>query len=173
MSTQQQQFWKNFQKKDFIQAQQQFDRLSGDDKQAILAELFQKSEFHRQPFMVSVLRGTVHEDKSFEDFYQAWLPAEMCHTLKIHGQVFQQGFPAPVRVINATNINNPSDIVSVGITWVANKEEEKGFWEYLEKMTKGEDEINELRHDRVAQVADRELLGLFQVKTDDNLGTPF
>lgn len=173
MSNQLTEFWGNFQNKNFSKAQKCFDVLSDVDKQSVLAELFQKSEYHRKPLMVSVLRGKLHDGKSFDDFYQAWLPEDLCNPIEIHGQIYQQGFPTPVRVINAINTNNPNEIVSIGITWVSNKEEEQGFWDYLDKVTKGEDEINEIRHDRIKQVADRELLGLFRIETDDNLGTPF
>ncbi|ABS76989.1 hypothetical protein CbuD7D7780_04340 [Coxiella burnetii] len=173
MSTHCSQFWENFKKNNFSEAQQLFDTLNGAEKQAVLAELFQKSEYHRKPFTVSVLKGKLHDKKSFDDFYQAWLLEDLSDKVEIHGQVFQQGFPAPVRVINARNINDPNEIVSIGITWLSSKEEEKEFWNYLEKITRGEDPVNEIRHDRIKQVADRELLGLFRVETDDNLGVPF
>lgn len=167
-------FWGNFQSKNFSEALKHFDKLNESEKQDVFAELFQKSEYHRKPIMVSVLRGKLHNNKNFDDFYQSWFPTEdMCNPKKIHGQVFQNHFPAPVRVLNAVNINDPSEIVSIGITWVSSEKEEQALWEYLQKASQGEDENNEARHDRIKQVADRELLGLFRVETDDNLGTPF
>ncbi|MFN7097578.1 MAG: hypothetical protein ACK4PR_08475, partial [Gammaproteobacteria bacterium] len=144
MSNQSAEFWENFQSKKFSEAQIHFDKLNDTDKQAIWAELFQKSAFQRKPFMVSVLRGHLHENKSFDDFYKAWLPQDLCNSVEVHGQVYHQGFPTPVRVINAVNANNPNDIVSIGITWVSNKEEEKKFWDYFDKVLKKEDEINEI-----------------------------
>lgn len=174
MPNQVEKFWSNFQNKDFNAAQKQFDELSEKDKQAVFAELFQKSEFHRQPIMVSVLQRVLHDNKSFDDFYQAWLPTEkMSNKIEIHGQSFQQHFPSPVRVINAININNPKEIISIGITWVANPEEEKSLWEYINKNNSEKDKNNQIRHDSIQEVAEGKLLGLFRVESDDNLGTPF
>ncbi|OGT60160.1 MAG: hypothetical protein A3E85_04200 [Gammaproteobacteria bacterium RIFCSPHIGHO2_12_FULL_45_12] len=167
-------FWESFQNKDFSTAQEKFDALESNNKQAVLAELFQKSEYHRTPAMVSVLRRRLHDNQSFKDFYQAWFPSEdMCNKVEMAGQVYQQHFETPVRVINAINSNDPNEIISVGITWVANKEEEQGLWEYIKNATMGEDKNNELRHDRIEEVAEGELLGIFHVETDDNLGAPF
>ncbi len=167
-------FWNNFNKKEFIAAQQHFDKLDDGTKQSILQELFQKSEYHRKPVMISVLRRELHDNMDFADFYQSWFPSEdMCNKVEVNGQVFQQHFPAPVRVINAVNINNPKEIFSVSLTWVRSPEEEQGLWQYLEKTQKGENKNNEVRHSRIQEKAEGELLGLFQVKTDDNLGTPF
>lgn len=167
-------FWQAFQAKDFAEAQKQLAGLGEADQQALLAELYQKSEYHRQPVMVSVLRGEIHEGKSFEDFYQAWLPSEeMRDQQTVHGQMYQHHFPVPVRVMNAVNIHNPNDVVSIGMTWVSSKEEEQALWESVNKTEQGKNENNEARHDKIEGVADRELLGLFKVESDDNLGTPF
>lgn len=174
MSVQLAEFWDFFHAKDFSKAQQRFDTLNTADKQAILAELFQKSEYHRKPILVSALRGTLRDNRTFKDFYQSWLPSDLCNNkVEVGGRLFQQGFPTPVRVINAINIHNSKEIMSIGISWVANEQEEQGLWDYLEKLSKGEDEINEIRHARIKEVMDRELLGLFRVETDDNLGSPF
>lgn len=167
-------FWENFRNKHFSAAQAHLDALSEDDKQGVLAELFQKSEYHRKPVMISLLRRELHEDKSFNDFYHSWLPTEaMSNKIEQHGQIFQQHFPVAVRVLNGINAGNSKDIISVGITWVANDEEEKGLWEYMQQAGEGEDANNEARHDKIQQVAEGELLGIFRVETDDNLGTPF
>ncbi|HLB42454.1 MAG TPA: hypothetical protein VJN02_06330 [Gammaproteobacteria bacterium] len=174
MSSQLIAFWKSFRNKDFSSAQEQFDALESNNKQAVLAELFQKSEYHRTPAMVSVLRRRLHDNQSFRDFYQAWFPREdMCKKIEMGRQVYQQHFETPVRVINAINNNDPKEIISVGITWVTNKEEEQGLWEYIKNASTGENKNNELLHDRIEEVAEGELLGVFRVETDDNLGTPF
>lgn len=91
--------------------------LEATEQQVVLEELFQKSEYHRMPIVVSVLRRTLHNDQSFDDFYKSWFPSkDMCNKIETKGQVFQQHFPLPVRVLNGTNINNPQEIISVGIT---------------------------------------------------------
>jgi hypothetical protein len=167
-------FWEFFKNKDFKNAQAQFEHLNEHDKQIIFQELFQKSECHRTPIMVSVLRRELNDDKSFDDFYKSWFPEEKnCNKVELGGQTYQQHFPIPVRVINATNMANPQEIISVGISWVTNAEEEKALWAHIENANKGKDQNNESRHEKIKEVAEGELLGIFKVRTDDNLGVPF
>lgn len=167
-------FWEHFKGKDFQAAQQEFEKLDPSDKQEIFQELFQKSEYHRMPMMVSILRRELHDGKSFSDFYQSWLPsADKCNPLKFGGQSFRQHFPVPVRVINAINHSNPQEVISIGITWVANADEERAMWQQVENISSGKDENNELRREKIKEAAEGELIGLFRVETDDNLGTPF
>ncbi len=167
-------FWHHFKNKDFRQAQQSLASLSEVEAENILSELYKKSECQQKPVMVSVLRRELQDDKNFSDFYNSWYPsAEMCKPIEQHGLSYAQHFPTPVRVLNAINIHKPNEIISVGITWVANEEAEKELWAYIDKASQGEDKNNETRHQRISKTADGELLGLFKVETDDNLGTPF
>ncbi|HAU0349438.1 TPA: hypothetical protein JBF68_14795 [Legionella pneumophila] len=168
------QFWMSFNQKDFENANKQFNLLDERSQQALLSTLFQKSQHQQKPILVSVLRRVLDEGKSFQDFYESWLPDKtMCNKVEKDGQVFQQHFPIPVRVINAVNINNPREVISIGINWVTNKEEELGFWNYINKATQGNDANNEARQKQIKGVAQGELLGLFKVEEDDNLGVPF
>jgi len=174
MSNHKQSFWKCFRAKDFNEALTHFEQLETPEKLQALEALYQQSESHQKPFMVSVLRRNLHDDKSFDDFYQSWFPSdEMCNKIVSGDQIYQQHFPVPVRVINGTNINDPKEIISIGVIWMSNKEEEAQLWEYLEKAKQGEDKNNEVRHDKIKNVADGGLLGIFRVETDDNLGSPF
>lgn len=174
MSQQTTVFWERFNQKDFQAAQEQLDSLRSEEKRGVLEELYQKSEFHRRPFTVSVLRRVLHEGESFDDFYKAWHPSrEMVNPVEACGQSFQQHFPAPVRVFNGVNIDDSKEIISIGLTWLRSEEEEKQFWSYFDKAIQGGDENNEKRHDSIKKVAEGELLGLFRVESDDNLGTPF
>ncbi len=167
-------FWTHFNEKDFEQAQELFDTLQAEKKQAILAELFQKGACKSKPFTISVLRRELHDDKNFEDFYKSWYPSkETCEEVKSGGQTYQQHFPIPVRVINGTNLNNPNEVISVGITWADDKEEQDNLLRYIARAKAGKDDKNQQRHEKIEKVADGELLGIFEVKTDDNLGTPF
>ena len=174
MSKQPSAFWTHFQSQDFKQAQAQLATLDSSEQAAILAELFQKSGFHQKPFMLSVHKGTIKNDKSFAEFYQSWLPPEAaCNEVEKHGQIFQQCFPIPLRVVHAVNMNTPNEIVTVSFNWVKSKKEEQELMDYIEKAMSGKDEINEQRHNSQKKVIDRELLGMYVVKSDDNLGTPF
>lgn len=167
-------FWESFNKKEFKSAQERFEGLEPDEKQAVFQELFQKKQNQRMPFMVSILRRELNDGKSFNDFYQSWFPHEgLCNKIEYAGQLYQQHFPVPVRVLNAINVNNAKDIISVGLTWVRTKAEEQAILESVEKAQQGKNKINELRHEQIMEVAQGELLGLFRVEADDNLGTPF
>lgn len=70
-------------------------------------------------------------------------------------------------------MNVPKEIISVGLTWVRNKKEEQSFLQYINNAKEGNDANNETRHNRIEKVADGELLGIFRVESDDNLGVPF
>ena len=121
-----------------------------------------------------MLRGRIKDGQSFDDFYQSWLPTEeMSSQTTRDGQTFQQHFPIPVRVIHAKNIEDSNDILTVSLSWVRDASEEKGYWEYLQQLSQGQVKDNETRHQSIEEKTDRQLLGIFQVETDDNLGSPF
>jgi hypothetical protein len=163
-------FIKHFKNKDFKAAQKEFDTLNDVEKQTIFSRLFQAAEYANRPHSISVLFRELHEGKTFEDFHEAWFPpADTINTQTIDGQLYHQLFKAPIRVINAVNINNPKEIVSVGIHWL-NEEQANEF----SKMLKGQrDETGERRGDSIAHVAEKKRSDVFIVESDDNLGTPF
>jgi hypothetical protein len=166
-------FWQAFEKKDFIAAQKRLVKLSSEEQEAILANLFQQSQYANTPHSVSVLFRELHDDKNFNDFHDAWLPPEdKCHPLKEFGKTYRQFFKAPIRVINAVNLKNPKEIVSIGLHWF-NEEQEKGFWEMMKDESLSNDKANQQRADSVQEVADHKSSDIFLVKADDNLGTPF
>jgi hypothetical protein len=163
-------FWNSFAKKDFKKAQQAFDGLADDAKQSIFAELFQKSEYANQPHSISVLFRELHDGKTFDDFHEAWFPPkDLINTETVDGQVYHQFFKAPIRVINAVNLNNPKEVISVGIHWL-NEEQAKGFAKMLSSPP---DEANERRGNAIDKVADHVSSNVYIIKSDDNLGTPF
>lgn len=170
MTSQHNSFWENFQKKDFVFAQKDFDALNGSEKQSLLSELFQKSQYHRTPDMVAVLYRKLHDEKSFEDFHQAWFPPKKyCDPIEKNGAIFQQFFPATVRVINAVNINDPKEIISIGLTWVENESQGQKMWE----VSTANNDANQERANNIATVSDNISSKLYQPKTDDNLGISF
>ena len=163
-------FWEYFKQKDFINAQEQFGQLDNTEKEAIFSELFQKSEYYRMPDMVSILHRKLHDGKEFDDFHQAWFPSKKWTSpLQQFGQTFQQFFPAPTRVINAVNIKNPNEILSVGLTWVNGEEQAKEMW----KVVTADSQANEERHNSTAKVANKISSDVYEIKSDDNLGVPF
>ena len=166
------QFWEHFNAQCFNDASECLNKLTLTEQSAMLEELFQKSEYHRAPFILSVFRAKLKEGETFNDFHQAWYPeAKTCDPIETKGQKFAQHFPVPMRVLNAVNIANPNDVLTVGIGWVRSKEEEQSFTQYMEQTMQGK-HTND-RRTKNAEVSDRSMLGMFRLLTDDNLGTPF
>lgn len=164
-------FWNTFEAKEFSKAQQEFVKLSSEEQTTILGELFQKSQYANQPHSISVLFRELHEGKTFEDFHEAWFPPkEKCHPEKLYDKTYQQFFKAPIRVINAVNMFNPKEVVSVGIHWL-DEEQAQHFAEMM--TTASSDEANVQRADSIDTVADKKSSAVFIVEADDNLGTPF
>lgn len=167
-------FWSCFENQDFAQAQHFFDRLSDMDKQSVLSDLFQQSGHCQKPIALSVLRRQLYDQKTFNESYQAWLPSsDDCQFAQQGRQKFQQYFSLPTRVINAVNIANEKEVLSVSLVWAHNSDQEQAFWQYIDKLKVGKDTSNAQRHARIQQVAKGELLGIYKTESDDNLGTPF
>ena len=114
-------FWGYFKNKDFKNAQQQFEELNDNEKQAIFQELFQKSEHHRKPVMVSVLRRELNNDTSFGDFYQSWFPqTDMCNQLEFGEQVFQQYYPIwSLDKISKKKHQNKHGLIKIGLALIS------------------------------------------------------
>lgn len=163
-----------FDQNELEKAHEHFLKCDADTQRHMLAALFQRSANAKTPFLVSVLRRKLHAGEHFQDFYQSWLPDDTaCNPTVIGGQTYQQHFPVSTRVLNATNLSNGQEVISVGITWVKSEAEKNGILAHIEKAKKGDDVQNQKRQDKIQAVADGELLGLFEVKSDDNLGVPF
>lgn len=161
-------FWEHFNKKQLSEAQSEFDQLDDQHKQKILAALFQQSQCQRTPHSVSVLFRNLHKGKSFDDFYEAWLPPkEKCDTKVVDGQTYHQFFGGPIRVINAVNLDDPDEIVSIGLHWITDEELEFAMNDPASVKSGAE------RREKIATVADKEKAGIFKVLKDDNLGTAF
>lgn len=168
------QFWSCFKEQDFEKAQLYFDQLTVQAKQQVLSDLFQRNCHSKKPLAISVLRRELWTGQSFSDFYQAWLPAQnTCRPVDKGEQTFQQHFPVPVRVINATNISRNQEILSVSLVWAESEKQQQQFWSYVNTLMAGQDLANQQRHDSIQQTAEGELVGIYRVERDDNLGSPF
>lgn len=167
-----QQFFDTFSKNEIEKATAVFETLIDSEKTAVFSELFQKSAFSRNPMMISVLYRELHDGKTFDDFHKAWFPPkEYCHEVKKGGETFQQVFPAPTRVYNAVNTENPNEIVSVGFTWIDSEEQGAQMMEYAKKL--GKDKLNQERQDNIDRVAKKVSSKMYTLQTSDNLGVPF
>lgn len=167
-----QQFWELFSKEDIKGAIVMFESLPVSEKTIVFSELFQKSAFSRSPMVISILYRELLDGKTFDDFHQAWLPPkEHCHEVKKDGETFQQAFPAPTRVYNAVNLENPNEILSVGFIWIDNDAQGKKMMAYAEQQ--GSDKLNQERYDNIDQVSKKISSKMYTLKTSDNLGVPF
>ncbi len=167
-------FWDSFGDKNFTEALQQFKQLDSEQQQAIFEQLYQQSGHANMPFMISVLRRTLHEGQSFDDFYRSWEPDPSACQPVVEGNTgYRQYFPVSTRVVNGINIADQNDIISIGFTWVKNEEEKQGLYDYIDSASQGKEQTNEARRDNIHKVADGGLIGLFVVEKDDNLGSPF
>ena len=174
MNSEQEQFWNAFNMGHLEKALKAFGELEQAAQLELFQALFQKSANSRTPFLISVLRRKLLDEQSFDDFYNAWSPVEeSCSPITKGGQTYQQHFPVTTRVINGTKVDDQKEIISVGITWAKTDEEKQGLLDYCAKAQQCEDHSNEKRHEKIEEVADGELIGLFLVQTDDNLGSPF
>ena len=160
-------FWSAFEAQALDRALSIFTGLNVTEQQMIFAELFQKSRYQKMPNAMSVLFRELHEDKSFDDFHEAWLPPQEClKPIEQYGQKFEQFFPAPTRVINAINSENPKEIISIGLHWVAEDQVEK-------MMAVVYGDANKVRGEKIKAIASKGKAGVYEVKTDENLGVPF
>lgn len=160
-------FHRLFQEKELKDALKTFENLSTEDKLGIFSDLFQKSRYQLKPHSVSVLIRELHPDKQFDNFYQAWLPdKQYTHPVQVNSQTFQQFFEAPVRVLNGQHMQNPREIVSVGLHWTTDEQVQSA-------LAESEQRRNTHRRDAVAEVANKVSANIYRINTDDNLGTPF
>lgn len=151
---------------DFPQALELFNKLTNEQQIDLLKQLHYQTREAKTPIAVSVLYRELHEDKTFEDFHNAWMPPqEAMQPIKVGDKLYYQFFDTPVRVINAVSMENPKEIVSIGLVW-ANSEEE--FKKGLEKAT--QDKNNSLRGDNIGTVATKISAKIYTVSSDTNLG---
>lgn len=167
-----QKFWEYFSKQKFDQAIIAFETLSSSEKSTIFSEMFQKSGFSRNPMLLSVLYRELLDEKTFDDFHQAWFPPkEHCHEIKKDGEIFQQVFPSPTRVYNAVNMENPKEVLSVGFIWSDTEEQGKQLMSYAKNIS--QEKSNKDRHANIDTVARKVSQKIYELKTSDNLGVPF
>lgn len=160
-------FYRLFKEKLFEDALVAFEASSAKDKLNIFSDLFQKTQYQLKPHSLSVLIRELHPDKHFADFYQAWFPdKKYTHPVQIHSQMFQQFFEAPVRVLNGQHMQNPREIVSVGLHWATDEQVQVA-------LSRSEQKSNTHRRDAIAEVADKISANVYRINTDDNLGTSF
>jgi hypothetical protein len=99
--------------------------------------------------LCAVLVRRLRDGATYEEFKEAWLP--------------ERGFGRKVRVINALNVEDPREIVSIGLMPGATREELPAF---LEGVAASEAR----RHERIEQVIEGFVFkGIFEVVDDVDL----
>lgn len=150
----------------FNEALKIFEQMHRDDKEQILKQLYYQARNAKQPVAVSVLRRQLHTGKTFDDFSNAWMPPkDSMNPFTVGSATYYQHFETPVRVINAINMNDSNDILSIGLVWCTEEEFKLGIKKAQENKS------NTARGDNIKEVADKKSIELFLVKTDTNLGT--
>ena len=113
------------------------------------------------PQIVSVLLRKLKHGKTFDDFQQAHLPPGK--TVKRELGYDVDYFKAPTRVINAVSVEDPTMIVSIGLTY---GEPGAVLEEVMSKLP-----IEKERHDKIAKVADKmDKSFIAFVASDNNYG---
>lgn len=162
----------NFKNKKFAKARDAFLQMNDDDQVSCLEALFQQSMNAITPAAISVLFRKLHPGKTFEDFRAAHLPPEeFCKPQQAGGEEFKNFFPVPTRVFNAVDVSDPSNVVSVGLTWTRNDEEKELMNTFLSQIK--ENGANKIRVDRIEKVADKSDSGIYLTESDDNFGSQF
>jgi len=154
-------FFNLFEKQDFTQALDALNKLNQDEQESILKQLYYQSREAKMPIVVSILCRKLHDGKTFDDFYNAWMPPQDAMSpFKVGEKIYYNFFDVPVRVINAVDMADPKEVISIGLVWCDNEEQ---FKEVLKKATK--DENNAIRSDSVATVADKISVKIYKVNS--------
>ena len=122
----------------YKEAREAFLALSENQQEDFLREV--SVPIFSAPIM-GVLFRKLHPGQTYNDFKKAWLPP-----LK-PGQDLEHYFPYPTYVVSAENIEDASDIMTIGFMWL----EENKIGELLKEMSDTEKQ----RHDHIAEVADK------------------
>lgn len=91
------------------------------------------------PSLIALLYRKLKPGKTFDDFYNAWLPP-----LK-EGQKLDEYFPFPTYVLHGQLKEDPSDVVSIGFMWINPNKIEDDLQSY--------GETESIRHQNIEKVA--------------------
>ncbi len=159
-------FKKLFESQQFEQAATAFESMTDSEKVETLKSLYYQARNANIPIAIGVLHRQLHPGKTFQDFFNAWMPPEnSMNPITIGDTIYYQHFPCPTRVINAVNMQDPNDIISIGLQWCTEEEFKIGYEQTAQSQSNAE------RRDNISEVADKKSVEVYSVKTDTNLGT--
>jgi hypothetical protein len=162
-------FLNHIKEQDFNTAAQLLGNCSQGEVVAALQAMHEAIQF--KVHSVSILKRELKPNVSYDDFHQAWLPPmdKKDITMTSTG-VLVHYFPFPVRVINAVNIKNDKEVISIGLMGATRQDIEKmqsSSTDQDKKILKTET----VRHDQIEEVSTK--VGdtdYFECKDDNNLG---
>lgn len=105
--------------------------------------LLLQNKLNIEPQFISVIRRELKTDKTYDDFLQAWSPETVQH------------YQVPVQVVNAENLHNPKELVSIGLVQ-ANLEEFGA-----EEARSGNSDAQ--RRQKVAEVTEKGSVAVYKV----------
>ena len=158
-------FEKLLEEQKYSEALEVFEKMNRTEKEAVLKTLSYQTRNAKTPVAVSVLHRRLHQGKTFEDFFNAWMPPkETMRPFSVGDTIYHQHFEIPVRVINAINMKNPSDVISIGLVWCTEEEFKMG----MKKAESNQENVE--RGENISKVAEKESVEIYRVKADTNLG---
>lgn len=114
MDTKQSKFINFIEQQDFDKAAYFLSTLSPQEISDFLQKMHEAISF--KVHSVSVLKRQLKPNHSYNDFHKAWLPPlDQKDITSTPTGVSAHYFPFSVRVINAVNIKNPTEIISIGL----------------------------------------------------------
>lgn len=160
-----QQFFEQFDEQNIQQALNTFQKLNESTQLDILKQLHYQAREAKAPIAVGVLYRKLHDGKTFDDFYSAWMPPESAmNPFQVGKTTYHHYFKCPTRVINAINLEDPKEIISIGMMWCSKEEFEQGFKEVSASKSNAE------RGSSISTVADKISAKVYMVETDTELG---
>lgn len=160
-----QQFFEQFDKQNIEQALTTLKALGENEQLNVLKQLHYQAREAKMPVSLGVLYRELHDGKEFQDFYDAWMPpAGETDPFTVSNTTYHNYFKCPTRVINAINLENPKEIISIGMMWCSKQEFEQGFKEMTASKS------NSQRADNISNVAKKISAKIYMVEADTGLG---
>lgn len=141
-----------------------FLEFSQEDQVSVLSYYAQlinsKKQISINPKMIAFLRRDLREGKTYQEFESAWLPD--APTKKIDNQKIVDYYKLPVQVINAQSVQNPKELISIGLV--------DAFQEEIIKEAQKNADADAARRKQTAEVTEKGSVGLYKVMGSYILG---
>lgn len=141
-----------------------FLEFSQEDQVSVLSYYAQlinsKKQISINPKMIAFLRRDLREGKTYQEFESAWLPD--APTKKIDDQKIVDYYKLPVQVINAQSVQNPKELISIGLVDASQEE-------IIKEAQKNAD-ADAARRKQTAEVTEKGSVGLYKVMGSYILG---